>query len=717
MRCLLGLTLFAFVLPLSARAADLPGNWAFRPVKRPEVPKVQNPSDVRNPIDSFLLAKLEANGLSFNRPADAATLLRRVTLDLIGLPPTPAEMADFERECDAKPQAAYEKVVERLLNSPRYGERAALSWLDIVRFAETDGFKADDHRPLAWRYRDYVIESFNADKPYDRFIKEQLAGDELFPDDAAALTATGYMRHYPDEYNAVKLEQRRQEILDDITDTTGQAFLGLTMGCARCHDHKFDPIKQNDYYRLQAFFAGWKPIDVAILPKDQRESYERQSKEWDVKTAPIRREIEELVGPYRQKFSSGRRSRFPEEYAKILDVPESQRTPLQRQIAAMLEKQIYVEDKAMLNGMKPAEKERHATLLKKLAESGPKPSEPPSTMAMTDVGNTAPPTYLLKRGNWNKREGEVEPGFLSAIEDKTAAVALPSSGKTTGRRTALANWLTKPDHPLTARVMVNRLWQQHFGKGIVATPGDFGNQGDKPTHPELLDYLATEFVRSGWKIKEMHRLMVLSTAYRQSSAFNEAGAKIDEENKLLWRVSRRRLDGEALRDSILAVSGSLDLKMGGPSVFPELPAEMKQSGWTASPELTQRNRRSIYVYVKRNLRYPLFITFDSPDRCETCSKRFVTTTAPQALMLLNDKMIVDRAKGFAERILKEVGEKPEAVVESAYRIALSRMPNSEERTALHSFLTKKSGDSVTMKEAVADLCHALMNLNEFVYVD
>ena len=483
MRCLLALSFLFAALP--SFAAEPPVGWAFQPMKRPDIPTVKNSAAARNPIDVFLIAKLEEKGIGYRKAADKTTLLRRVTFDLIGLPPTLKEIDDFLKDNSAD---AYEKVVERLLQSQRFGERAALQWLDVVRFAETDGFKADDKRPFAWRYRDYVIKSFNDDKPYDRFIKEQLAGDEIAPDDADALTATGFLRHYPDEYNAINLENRRQEILNDITDTTGQAVLGVTLGCAKCHDHKFDPIKQEDYYRIQAFFAGWKPVEVPVAPTKELVDYRKRLQDWEAKTADVRQVIEEMERPYRLKFNAKRRGRFPEEYAKILDVAEDKRTPLQKQLGTMVEKQVYAEDKAMLNGIKPPEKERYDALKKKLAEAGPKPTELPLAMAMTDVGAEVPVTYMLKRGDWRKPDVEIKPGFLSAIDDRTADIA--PNAHSAGRRTALANWLTKPDHPLTARVAVNRLWQQHFVKGIVATPGDFGNQGDKPTHPELLDWLA-----------------------------------------------------------------------------------------------------------------------------------------------------------------------------------------------------------------------------------
>jgi hypothetical protein len=555
----------------------------------------------------------------------------------------------------------------------------------------------------------------NADKPFDRFIKEQLAGDELFPDDPDALIATGFLRHYPDEYNAVNLEQRRQEILNDITDTTGQAFLGITLGCAKCHDHKFDPIAQTDYYRIQAFFAGWKEVEAPLLPPGQRAAYEQKVREWEERTADVRRQIEEIERPYRERFSQKRRGRFPEEYSKLLDIPEEKRTPLEKQIASMVAKQVYADDKSMFNGMKPAEKDRLEGLKKQLADAGPKPTAATVAMAFTDVSRDVPPTHLLKRGNWRFKSEEIHPGFLSAFDDREAEIKPMGSGS--GRRTALAEWIASPNNPLTARTIVNRIWMQHFGRGIANSPGDLGLQGERPTHPELLDWLAIQFVESGWSIKQLHRQIVLSRAYQQGSGFNAEAAKLDPENTLYWRMNRRRLDGESLRDAILSVAGILSTKEQGPSIFPELPAEVKAGSWTVSPEVAERNRRSIYVYVKRNLRYPLFSAFDAPDRNEACSRRFETTTAPQALMLLNEKIYVDRAKQFGERVGREAGQSADERIERAYLLAFTRQPTSEERSAAKRFLevqTKKAGGEA---EAFADFCHALLNLNEFVYVD
>lgn len=696
----------------TAPAADLPDAWAYKRFTRPAVPTLRNPqSAIRNEIDRFILAKLSDKGLSLAAEAERRTLIRRVHFDLRGLPPTPEEVEAFV--ADKSPEA-YEKLVEKLLASPRFGERMAEWWLDVVRYAETDGFKADDLRPNAWRYRDYVIKSFNTDKPFDRFVKEQLAGDELFPNDPDAIIATGFLRHFPDEYNAVNLEQRRQEILNDITDTTGAAFLGITLGCCRCHDHKTDPIPQSDYYRMQAFFAGMWPVEAPLLTGDKRAEHEKQFAAWESKTAELRSAMEKIEEPYRIKESKKQRGRFPEEYAGLLDVPFEKRSPLQKQIAAMCEKQVYARTGDVSKSMKPAEKEQWEGMKAKLAEMNKdKPADPQRALAMSDLP-TPPPTKLLKRGNWrNPDKEELTPGFISAIDGRDADVK--PTATTPGRRAALAEWIASKDNPLTARVIVNRLWQHHFGKGIAASPGDLGITGDRPTHPELLNWLAAELTAKDWSLKHIHRLIVTSATYRQS-AKGDAGAKIDPENALLWHFPGRRLDGEALRDAMLAVSGRLNLKAGGPSIFPEIPPELQKlaPGWKTTADAAERDRRSVYVFAKRNLRYPLFALFDSPDRNESCSRRFVTTTAPQALTLLNDSLVLGFAKSFSARVQKEAGLSPEKVVDRAFLLAFSRPPTSEERATLLDFLKQHKGP---FPDAVTDLCHALLNLNEFLYVD
>ncbi|MCS6864426.1 MAG: DUF1553 domain-containing protein [Gemmataceae bacterium] len=719
------IALIGIVLTPWATAADpLPEDWAFHPFQRPTPPRLDNPSAaIRNPIDRFLLAKLAEHNLTYAPEADRHTLIRRLYYDLIGLPPTPEEVAAFVR--DSSPEA-YEKLVDKLLASPRFGERQALWWLDLVRFAETDGFNADGVRPHAWRYRDYVINSFNADKPFDRFIREQIAGDELYPDDHDAWIATGFLRHYPDEYNAVNLEQRRYEIITDITDTTAATFLGLTAGCARCHDHKYDPVTQDDYFRMQAFFAGFWPVEKTLFTPAEQAEYEKRLAAWEAKTAHIRQAIAKIEEPHRKKESQRQRQRFPEEYAKLLDIPFENRTPWEKQIAAMVEKQVYSEAKDVSKNIKGAEKEQYEALKAQLAAfEKDKPADPPQAMVMTDLPES-PPTYLFKRGEWRKPGPQVVPGYIHVITPHDADPK-PLHGSP-GRRAALANWIASKDNPLTARVIVNRLWQHHFGFGIVRTSSDFGVAGDQPTHPELLDWLASELVNPtpptpdstpppAWSLKHIHRLIVTSAAYRQGSRGHQpAAAEIDPENHLLWHFPRRRLDGETLRDAMLAVSGQLNLKVGGPSIFPELPAELQKTtpAWKPTPDAQERNRRSIYVFVKRNLRYPLFLLFDAPDRNETCSRRFATTTAPQALMLLNDSVVLGFAKAFAARVTQDVGTDFGKVIERAFQLAIHRPPTADERHAMRTFLERHPGPP---SEAVVDLCHALLNINEFLYID
>lgn len=660
------------------RGADVSPEWAYKPVVKPALR-----AGAKNPVDSFLPAK--------SSPAEKRTLLRRITFDLTGLPPSPEEMDAFLK--DDLP-TAYEKVVDRLLASPRYGERQALFWLDLVRFAESDGFKADDFRPTAWRYRDYVIQSFNDDKPYDRFIKEQLAGDEIDPESPAALIATGFLRHSPYEYNAVDVEQKRQDMLNDIADTTASAFLGITLACAKCHDHKTDPITQRDYYRFQAFFAGFWPTDEPILNRVELQAFEKKLAEWEAKAAEVKKELDALEKPVREKAMAKERFRFPKEYSDLIDLPDTKRDPLQKQLAMLVERQVYSRAKVVATQMPAAVKPQWETMTKRMAElEKDRPPAPPTAMCMTDVGTRVPTTYLLKRGSWRSHGEELEPGFLSAIDDRDATVK-PTS-RTSGRRTALAEWIADAKNPLTARTMVNRIWQQHFGTGIVGTSSDLGVTGDRPTHPELLDWLAAEFSRT-WSVKHIHRLILTSSQYKQAT------------------FPRRRLDGEALRDAMLASAGLLNNRMGGPSVFPELPAEIKAANWKPSTDAGERNRRSIYVCVKRNMRYPLFSLFDSPDRVETCSRRFVTTTAPQALTLLNDAIVLDIAKSFGSRVLKEAGNDADAAIGRAFELALSRPPTTEERAAMRAFLKEHKGP---FPDAVTDLCHSVLNLNEFLYVD
>jgi mono/diheme cytochrome c family protein len=618
------------------------------------VPKVKNAAWAVNDIDRFVLAKLEASGLKPSPPASKPVLLRRVYLDLVGVPPTPEEADHFY--ADTAP-GAYERLIDRLLNDPRYGERWGRHWLDLVRYADTHGFEADNIRPRAWRFRDYVIRAFNADKPYDRFLKEQVAGDELFPGEPDALIATGFARLGPWDELSAEPEQRWQDYLNDVTDTTGAVMLGMTVGCARCHDHKYDRIGIADYYRLQAFYSTTTWRDLS-LPEDVDPAAYRE------KVREARTEMERL---------------------------DNEAGGLEREIA-------------------PIE---------------------PFAEGITDQGPKAKPQHILLRGSLGTPGPTVEPGFIVALcggIEKPAPITLPATGKTTGRRTALANWIASAENPMTARVMVNRLWQHHFGQGIVRTPSDFGRNGAKPSHPELLDWLGRKFIAEGWSLKKMHRLMLTSAAYRQSIAQNPLAMKKDPANHLLWRMNRIRLEGEALRDSILSASGGLNLEQGGPGIYPKISGEVLSTGsthkWGNSPEDQQR-RRSVYVVQRRSLGLPLVEVFDGPDMINTCPRRNQTTIAPQALALFNGEFSQTEAVRFAGRVSREAGAEGEARIVRAYRIAFCRRPTTTEVANAKAYLTHKqamyTADKVKPADAesrsLADFCHILINANEFIYLD
>jgi hypothetical protein len=548
--------------------------WSFQRVKKPAVPAVKSTQLVSQPIDAFILAKLEEKQLQPNKPADKITLLRRITIDLTGLVPTPEEIQAFTS--DNSPNA-YEKVVDRLLASPAYGERWGRHWLDVARYADSNGYKADETRPDIWRYRDYVIQAFNEDKPFDRFVREQIAGDELYPGDPDALVAMGFNRHYIDETNAAGLVIRRQETLDEITNATATAFLGVTFACARCHDHKYDPILQKDYYRFQAFFANTAFGDGPVPLKDPvaRRQYEEQYALWDSKTKAIREEMGQIVEPLRKTKAEGGIKTFEDDVKEAILMDAPKRDPWQQMMYHTASPRIGFDeepDARTLRTLKGDASTRYAELKKQLAEfDSLKPKALPRGQYMKDISGTAPPTYIHTRGDPYAKGEEAQPGFLSILDPGNPTITPPPGLNSTGRRTVLANWLVDPKNPLVARVMVNRIWQYHFGTGIVATPGDFGRMGSRPTHPELLDYLASTFVENGWSIKKLHRLIVLSNTYRQSTDHQAKAAQLDPDNKLLWRYGRHRMEAEAIRDSMLMVSGMLNPKMGGPGVFPPVP--------------------------------------------------------------------------------------------------------------------------------------------------
>jgi len=727
-RCLAIWIVIPSLLPAADPAAvgrrDL---WSLRPIVRPAVPSVrpsvENGSWPRTPVDTFILAKLDEKGLAPSAEASKSTLIRRATLDLTGIPPSPEEVEPFL--ADESPDA-YERLVERLLDSPRYGERWGRHWLDLARFAESEGFKSDEIRPHAWRYRDYVIESLTSDKPYDRFIQEQIAGDELWPGDLDARVATAFNRHYPDESNARDLFQRRQEILNDVTDTVGHVFLGLTYECARCHDHKHDPILQADYYRLQAFFAGMRAVDDLVLaPEETVRAHRAKLAVWEERTESLRAEMGKIEEAKRRQIADDNFEKFPAEIQSAILKPDAERTPIEWQMFHKARPYLYPDRRTITAGLSGDMKKKWEALDRELAGFADLfPGELPLASAIADVGPEAPKTFLLKGGSHNAPGAEVSPGFLTAIDPRPAAVEPPQAIPSSGRRASLARWLTDRKNPLTARVIANRLWHYHFGRGIAGTPSDFGYMGGPPSHPELLDWLATELVRGGWRLKPLHRLIVTSSVYRQSSS-DRGGAQIsDADNSLLSRYPRSRLEGEAIRDSALAAAGLLDVRMGGPSVFPPLPRGMEESEkWMKTRKAGDENRRSIYIFVRRNLRYPLFEVFDAPDTHLSCGRRSVTVTAPQALHLLNGDLALSWARGFAARVEAEAGADLRARVERAYRIAFSRSPESCEMDAAAKFidrqrpLTGEKDPARADAAALADFCHALINSNEFVYKD
>lgn len=648
--------------------------WAYQPVRRPAVPEVNDNGWSRNEIDRFVFRRLAEAGIQPAPEADPRTLIRRAYFDLIGLPPSAEEIAQFEKESTRNPQSAFRNLIDRLLESPRYGERWARHWLDLVRYAESDGYKADGFRPHAWRYRDYVIRALNDDKPYDRFVMEQLAGDEIAPDDPDAIVATAYLRHWIYEYNQRDVRTQWTTILNDVTDVTADVFLGTSLGCARCHDHKFDPILRRDYYRMQAFFTPMLPRDDLPLGDDsQLAEYRTKLAEWEAATAEIRRQIEAIEKPHFEKAARPAISKFPRDIRPMLSKPVAERVPFEHQIADLAFRQVTpeLEKLDMKTKLKGEEKARWEALRNELEQYDHlKPQPLPPAFTVTDVGPVAPPTEIPGAADG----AQIAPGYFTVLDESDAEIVPPASAQnSTGRRAALARWIASPDNPLSTRVVANRIWQYHFGHGITRTSSDFGHLGEPPSHPELLDWLTSEFVDRGWSFKQMHRLIMTSATYRQSSRrpAPEVARLNDPENRLLWRMDTRRLDAEQIRDAILAVSGQLDLKMGGPSVD------------TKSP------RRTIYTRVIRNRRDPLLDVFDAADNFNSTSQRNVTTTAPQSLLMINGPWTLARAKVLASRLEKQRLPN-DRLVDAAYRSVFGRPADDEEKAAAMAFLTDQS---------------------------
>jgi hypothetical protein len=624
-------------------------HWAFQPRSTPAVPVV---AGANNPIDAFLLARLQKEGLRFAPQANRETLIRRVYFDLLGVPPSPAEIDVFLADKSPK---AWENLVDRLLANPHYGERWAQHWLDVVRFAETDGFEYDTHRPDAWRYRDYVIRSIQNDKPYDQFLTEQIAGDEIAPDSDEARIAAGLQRMGPLRKNAGNQEvaSSRNEVLTEMTNVVGSGILGVTLGCARCHDHKFDPIRHKDYYRMQAFFAAVHDKDIPRFTPEDEAAYKTRKEAHDKTIREMRRQMRTLKGDDRAKM---------------------------------------------------AEK------LKEAEENAPDPL--PALFSVSNDMSKASPIHVLARGDHQNKGDRVAPRFLGVLLPD-GAPELPA--ETTNPRTQLAKWLTDPANPLPSRVFVNRMWNYHFGRGIVATPNDFGRMGTRPSHPELLDWLANEFVKQGWKMKPLHKTILMSKAYQQSSTspVEKQAQEKDADNALVWHYPVRRLDAEQLRDAMLTVAGRLNAKTGGPSVLVPVEQELvdllyKPSQWAVTKDPLEHDRRSIYLIHKRNLRLPMMEVFDAPDMQISCARRETSTHAPQALELLNGDFSNSLAKSLAARLDKEAGSSPSQQVDLAFRLAAGRLPNAKEKAAGLAFLKK---------QPLSEFALAILNLNAFLYVN
>ena len=722
--------LWMFVLTLlrSGHAAEP----AYTVPRRPALPRVKQTNWCRTPVDRFILAALELQGLRPSAEADKRTLLRRVTFDLIGLPPTPTEVNQFLS--DNSP-LAYERLVDRLLASPQYGVRWGQHWLDVVRYADSDGFEYDDPRPHAWRYRDWVIESFNSDKPFRRFVSEQIAADELYPNDRQSLAALGLNRLGPLRLNAgmQDLAKNRQEVLTEITDVIGAAFLGLTLGCARCHDHKFDPLTQADYYRIQSFFAATSALDIPLLSARKQKPLKTRRAAWMKQLKQVQDNIDALVEPVRKKLLANKRRRLPKLVRQVADADQAHRTRAQSALLDKFAAHFVVTRDELTRELGKRDRplreyKRLHQLLAALQRSEPRPV--PSIMGVADQRRVIPDTFVLFQGNPRKPRAKVAPRFPQAFEAVLTSRIGPKpvrhlKHKSSGRRAALANWLASSKHPLTTRVFVNRIWQHHFGRGIVASPNDFGEMGSAPTHPKLLDWLATELAAQGGQVKAVHRVILLSSAYRQQSKPRAKAARLDPNNDYFWKMNRRRLESEALRDGILAVSGELNLQAGGPGVRLPLSKELAKlqykGVWQPHPLRSQHARRTVFVFLKRNNRPALLESFDSPSTMQSCGRRSVSVHAGQALTLLNGEFSDRQARAFARRLIGRHGKNVEKLIQAAYSLALNRRPKNSELQLGRRFLDAQQGlvggKSNRLEESLGDFCLVIFNLDEFLFVD
>lgn len=707
-------------------------HWAFQPVRRPAVPAVSNPAWPLNPLDCFILAKLDAVGWTPNPPAQPSQLLRRIHLDLLGLPPTPAEQ---DRWLADPSLAAWERLVDELLAHPHYGERWARHWLDLARYAETNGYERDAVKPHVWRYRDYVIRALNADVPYDRFLVEQIAGDELADATGETLIATGFLRLGPWDDEPADPKEDRFDQLDDIVRTVGEVSLALTVGCGRCHNHKFEPISALDYYRLVAIFnplqrpqAGRTDLD---LPAGSRAELAAQQRR-DEQLAAWQRDVDGRRRQAEIAFLKTGASALPANaVAAFLEEP-GQRTDPQKQLVQKHAAALAAEVEKQLPA---AERQEWERLARAMAELRQQQADLPRGYFFREAAGAAPATHVLLRGKATAPGPLAEPGVPKVLA--TAPLEFPPAAETSRRRLTFARWLTRPDHPLTARVIVNRVWQFHFGEGLVRTPSDFGIMGQAPTHPELLDWLADWFVQEGgWSLKRLHRLILTSATYRMSRQARDDYLAADPTNQRWWRVPYRRLEVEALCDSMLAVSGRLNDRMYGPSMYPHVPQQALEGH--SDPKLIWRpfdevdaSRRTVYAHIKRSLVVPMLETLDLCDTTRSAASRNITSVAPQALTLLNGDFVNRQAVHLVDRLERETGADPRWQLVHAWRLALARTPSPDELERATEFLQQETAalkkedfqrgeaaiSHTAPRRALIQFCRALFNLNEFAYPD
>jgi hypothetical protein len=730
---------FAGAPPLPLAAAE-PVHWAFVPPRRVPVPVVRQAGPVRTPIDRFVQSALEKHGLTLGAEADRATLVRRVCYDLTGLPPTLAQTTEFQQDTSAD---AYERMVERFLASPHYGERWGKYWLDAAGYADSNGyFNADSDRPLAYRYRDYVIRAFNEDRPYDRFVQEQLAGDELAgfgPDSDVTgstvelLTATHFLRNAPDgtgesDGNADEVRIDKYAVLEGNLQIAMNCLLGMTIQCTRCHTHKFEPIAHEDYYRLQAIFVAayaperWVKPNGRVVPlgtRAQREDHKRRAERIERQVQALqtglRTMAEPLIDQVVEERLQGVEAGLRDSLLQALRTPEKKRSAEQGALLKQHAGTIKVSEDELAKRFPEYGAVR--AQVEKAVAARRKELLPQDTLAvLVDTDPRPPAHHLLRRGVHNAPGPEVQPGVPAALDPQsTFRIDNPSGRVSTGRRSAFARWVTAPGNPLFARVMVNRIWQHHFGVPLVATPDNFGRSGAKPSHPELLDYLATELIRSGWSIKSLHRLILQSAVYRQAGTLRDDAFAADPDNRLLWRYPLRRLDAEAVRDGMLAVAGALDRRLGGPYVPTKRTAEGSVVVDESRPDA---RRRSIYLQQRRTQVTTFLELFDAPAITSTCSQRHASTVPLQSLALLNSAFVRTQAQAFARRLLQNAEEQR---VELAFRLACGRPPRPEEARASGRFLTGQRQVHSQEKEAElqtwTDYCQMILASNAFLYVE